>query len=125
MSYTAAAVLAVTVAAILDLAVLRTRLLRRRVFWTSEAIIVFFQLVTNAVLTGRGIVQYEESAIVGWRIAYAPVEDLLFGFALSLSTLSLWVAAGRRSRPLCTPPDPSRPSKINADSPGKSPARWR
>ena len=97
MSYTAAACLGVLAAVALDLVVLRTRLLLRRVFWTSEAIIVFFQLIANGVLTGRGIVRYSAAEVTGWRIAYAPVEDLLFGFALSLSTLALWVAAGRRS----------------------------
>lgn len=97
MSYTVAASLGVLAAVLLDVAVLRTRLLLRRVFWTSEAIVVFFQLLANGMLTGRGIVQYADEAIIGWRIAYAPVEDLLFGFALSLSTLSLWVAAGRGS----------------------------
>ena len=30
------------------------------------------------------------------RIAYAPVEDLLFGFSLILLSLSLWVFWGRR-----------------------------
>ena len=30
------------------------------------------------------------------RIAYAPVEDLLFGFALVLATLAWWVFWGRR-----------------------------
>lgn len=98
MSYTCAAVLGVLLAAALDLLVLRTRLLTRRVFWMSEAIIVSFQLVANGVLTGRGIVRYSDAAILGWRIAYAPVEDLLFGFSLSLSTLAFWVFAGRGGR---------------------------
>jgi lycopene cyclase domain-containing protein len=97
VSYTSAALLGVAVAAGLDLLVLRTRLLGRKAFWTAEAIIVAFQLVTNGFLTGRGIVRYSSDAIVGVRLVNAPVEDLLFGFALSLSTLALWVAAGRRS----------------------------
>jgi lycopene cyclase domain-containing protein len=36
-------------------------------------------------------VRYDRDRIIGWRIAYAPVEDLLFGFALVTITLSLWV----------------------------------
>lgn len=98
MSYTAAALIGVLGALVLDVVVLRTRLLTRRVFWTSEAIIVCFQLLVNGVLTGRGIVSYSGAEIMGWRVAYAPVEDLLFGFALSLSTLALWVSTGRVSR---------------------------
>jgi lycopene cyclase domain-containing protein len=89
-------VLGVAVAVVLDLAVLRTRLLTRRVFWVSYAIIVFFQLVTNGILTGRDIVTYDSDAILGLRIVYAPVEDLLFGFSLVVQTLAWWVWWGRR-----------------------------
>jgi len=95
VSYTAAAVLGVVGAAAVDLAVLRTRLLTRKVFWTAYAIIVFFQLIVNGILTGRRIVRYDPDAIIGVRIAYAPVEDLLFGFAMILLTLSTWVWLGR------------------------------
>ena len=96
MTYTAAALLGVAVAAVLDLFVLRTRLLTRAVFWATYPIIITFQLLSNGILTGRGIVLYDPDAIIGWRIAYAPVEDLFFGFALVLMTLSVWVWLGRR-----------------------------
>ena len=79
----------------LDWFVLRTRLVARRVFWVSYAIVLFFQLVVNGILTGLRIVRYDPSQILGWRVVYAPVEDLLFGFALVTMTLSLWVRAGR------------------------------
>jgi lycopene cyclase domain-containing protein len=95
VTYTQAAVLGVVATVLLDLVVLRTRLLTRRVFWTAYAIVVFFQLVTNGILTGRDIVTYDEGTIIGLRIAYAPVEDLLFGFALVVQTLSWWVFWGR------------------------------
>ena len=96
MTYTEAAILGVVVAAIIDLFVLRTRLLTRRVFWVSYAIIAFFQLVTNGILTGRDIVTYDPDAILGLRIVFAPVEDLLFGFSLVVQTLAWWVWWGRR-----------------------------
>ena len=110
MTYTQLAVLGVVIVVLLDLVVVRTRLLRRRAFWTAYAIIVFFQLVTNATLTGLRIVRYDGDAIAGsatptdgpppflgdGRIAYAPFEDLLFGFALVVLTLVLWVWLGRR-----------------------------
>ena len=96
MSYTALAVLGAVLAVVLDLAVLRTRLLTRRVFWTAYAIIVVFQLVTNGWLTGRDIVTYDADAVAGVRLAYAPVEDLLFGFSLVVQTLAWWVWWGRR-----------------------------
>ncbi|GAC1440508.1 MAG: lycopene cyclase domain-containing protein [Mycobacteriales bacterium] len=96
MTYTQAAVLGVVGTVLLDLVVLQTRLLTRKAFWTAYAIIVFFQLVTNGILTGRDIVTYDHAAILGLRIVYAPVEDLLFGFALVVQTLSWWVFWGRR-----------------------------
>ncbi|GIJ49853.1 lycopene cyclase [Virgisporangium aliadipatigenens] len=96
MSYTAAALLGVLLAVLVDLFVLRTRLVLRKVFWATYPIIVFFQLLSNGVLTGRGVVRYDPDAIVGLRIVYAPVEDLVFGFALVLLTLSLWMWWGRR-----------------------------
>ena len=96
MTYTMAAALGVAVAIVIDLFVLRTRLLTRTVFWATYPIIIFFQLLSNGILTGRGIVLYDPGAIIGWRIAYAPVEDLFFGFALILLTLSIWVRLGRQ-----------------------------
>jgi lycopene cyclase domain-containing protein len=89
----------------LDLALLRTRLLLRRLFWVSYAIVLAFQLVANGILTGAGIVRYNGSAVLGsgaaafigdGRFVWAPVEDLLFGFALVTQTLCWWVFWGRR-----------------------------
>lgn len=96
MTYTQAALVGVAATLLLELLVLRTGLLRRRLFWVSYAVVVAFQLVVNGVLTGRDIVTYDEAAIIGTRIAYAPVEDLLFGFAMVTLTLLLWVWWGRR-----------------------------
>jgi len=101
----------VVIVVLLDLFVFRTKLLGRRVFWVAYAIIVFFQLITNGILTGFGIVRYDGADIIGsstpidqpppfigdGRIAYAPVEDLMFGFALVVLTLILWVWWGRRA----------------------------
>jgi lycopene cyclase domain-containing protein len=95
VTYTAAALLGVVGALGVDLFVLRTRLVLRPVFWATYPIILFFQLLANGVLTGRNIVRYDPAAIVGVRLVYAPVEDLVFGFALVLLSLSLWVFWGR------------------------------
>ncbi len=99
MTYTLTALLGVAGAIALDLLVLRTRLVRRKAFWTAYAIVLFFQLVVNGLLTGLKIVRYDPTAILGWRFVYAPVEDLLFGFAMVTMTLSLWVWLGRRGAP--------------------------
>ena len=96
MTYTVAALLGVAVALVVDLAVLRTRLVTRLVFWATYPIVFVFQLLSNGILTGRGIVLYNPRDILGLRLVHAPVEDLLFGFAMVLLTLSLWVWLGRR-----------------------------
>ena len=109
MTYTQLSIVAVLGTVALDLVVLRTRVLRARTFWISYAIVLGFQLITNGVLTGFRIVRYDGNAILGsstlagtpvfvgdGRIGFAPVEDLLFGFALVLLTLVLWVWLGRR-----------------------------
>ncbi|TRZ55527.1 MAG: lycopene cyclase domain-containing protein [Streptomycetaceae bacterium] len=94
MSYTQLAIVAVVCAVLFDLLVARTQLLKRRVFWTSYAIILSFQLLTNWWLTSRNIVMYNPATIVGLRIASAPIEDLLFGFALVLGVLTNWMRIG-------------------------------
>jgi len=94
MTYTQLAISAVVIVIILDLYVIKTGLLKRKVFWTSYAIIVGFQLLTNWWLTSRNIVMYSPDAILGPRIASAPVEDLLFGFALVLGVMINWIRLG-------------------------------
>src|SRR3954468_5116260 len=96
MTYTVAALLGVAGALTVDLAVLRTRLVTRVVFWATYPIVFVFPLLSNGILTGRRIVIYDPAAILGLRLAYAPVEDLLFGFAMVLLTLAVWVWLGRR-----------------------------
>jgi lycopene cyclase domain-containing protein len=97
MTYTQIALMAVFIAAFLDLEVLQTKLLKRKVFWTSYAIILPFQLLTNWWLTSREIVMYSEDTILGLRIASAPLEDLFFGFALILSVMATWIYLGRKA----------------------------
>jgi len=121
VTYTQLGVLAMVLALLADLVLLRTRLLARKVFWVSYAIILVFQLLSNGALTGLGIVRYSGEAIIGsgspvdsappfigdGRLAFAPVEDLMFGFALVLLTLAMWIWLGRRGvqrEPAAGPP---------------------
>ena len=39
---------------------------------------------------------YSPDAIIGTRIASAPAEDLLFGFALILCVMNMWIFWGRK-----------------------------
>lgn len=121
MTYTELALAGVLLAVLNDLYLLRTKLVTRRIFWVSYSIIIFFQLISNGVLTGFGIVRYNGLVIIGsstpvdgpppmfgdGRIFFAPVEDLLFGFALVLLSLSMWVWLGLRGvqrEPMSGPP---------------------
>jgi hypothetical protein len=86
----------------------------------AYAIVVFFQLLTNGVLTRLQVFRYSDSKIVGYqpdagpppfigsgRIAYQPFEDLLMGFALCLLAMALWIYWGRRGvqrEPMSGPP---------------------
>ena len=96
MNYTGIALTAFLFSILFDLYIIKSRLLIRTVFWTSYAIIVFFQLITNWWLTSREIVMYDPDAIIGLRIASAPAEDLFFGFALVLSVMNLWIYWGKK-----------------------------
>jgi lycopene cyclase domain-containing protein len=96
MVYTDIAIISIIFAAIVDLFIIKNKLLTKRVFWTSYAIILPFQLITNWWLTSRNIVMYSPDAITGIRVASAPAEDLLFGFALILLVMNLWVYWGKK-----------------------------
>ena len=105
MTYTQIAVAMILATIVLDMWVLRTRLLTRKAFWAAYAIVVFFQLLTNGILTGFNIVRYNGDVIIGsatpvligdGRLFYAPIEDLMFGFSLVVQTMAWWVFWGRR-----------------------------
>ena len=121
MTYTQLAIVGVLLAVLNDMYLLRTKLVTRRIFWVSYSIIIFFQLLSNGVLTGLRIVRYSGEVIIGsstpvdgpppmfgdGRVFFAPVEDLLFGFALVLLSLAMWVWLGRRGvqrEPMAGPP---------------------
>jgi lycopene cyclase domain-containing protein len=106
VTHTEASLLGILVTVVLDLWVLRTRLLTRRLFWVSYAIVLFFQLVTNEWLTSRGVFVYGDDAILGWRVGHAPVEDFWFGFSLVTQSMIWWVWWGRRGVQRAAGPGP-------------------
>jgi lycopene cyclase domain-containing protein len=96
MIYSDIAITAFAIAVMADLFLFKTSMLTRPAFWTSYAIILPFQFLTNWWLTSRNIVMYNPDSIVGLRLFSAPAEDVLFGFALVLSVMAFWEFLGRR-----------------------------
>ena len=94
MTYTGLAIFTLVTAVLIELMALITGILKRPQFYISYAIVVFFQLVTNGYLTGREIVLYDSDVILGLRIVFAPIEDLLFGFSLVFLTMAIWTRIG-------------------------------
>jgi lycopene cyclase domain-containing protein len=90
LSYTQITVYALIITIFFDMFVTRNSLLSTLRFWLSYSIILPFQLLTNWWLTSREIVIYNSDAIMGLRISGAPFEDLIFGFAMILATMSMW-----------------------------------
>lgn len=98
MIYSDIALDAVIFAILVDLFLLRTKMITQGIYWLTYGLIFPFQLLTNWWLTSRKIVQYSPSEIIGRRLAGAPIEDLLFGFSMVLLTLALWEFFSRRQR---------------------------
>ena len=90
MIYSDIALNAVFLAVVLDLFLLKSRMMTRGILWLTYFLILPFQLLTNWWLTSNKIVMYADSEIIGQRLAGAPIEDLLFGFSMILLTISAW-----------------------------------
>ena len=90
MIYSDIALNAVFLAVVLDLFLLKSRMMTRGIFWLTYFLILPFQLLTNWWLTSNAIVMYTDTEIIGQRLAGAPIEDLLFGFSMILLTISAW-----------------------------------
>jgi lycopene cyclase domain-containing protein len=96
MNYTEITSLALILVVLVDIFGFKTSMLATRAFWGSYAIVLPFQLLTNWWLTSNEIVLYSPDAIIGLRVAGAPIEDLLFGFAMMVGYLSYWVYRNER-----------------------------
>jgi lycopene cyclase domain-containing protein len=99
--YTVTAIAVPIAVIVLEVAVLRTGLLRRGRFWATVALVLAFQVPVDGLLT-RGpvpVVSYRDAATSGVRVGWnMPIEDLGFGFALVALTLLLWSWHQRRGR---------------------------
>ena len=121
MTYLQIALIYIAIALLLDFVILKTYVLKIKLFWLSYSIVLFFQFLTNGVLTGFLIVTYNPEILIGsgeyftnrppligdGRLFFAPMEDVLFGFSMIVFTISLWIYFGRRGiqkEPLSGPP---------------------
>lgn len=98
ITYTLLAAVVLMAVFVFGIAVLKTQLFSSGKFWIAYSIVIFFQLLTNGYLTSQEIVTYNPNAITGTRIAYAPIEDLFFGFALVTLTMFIWERIGPTKR---------------------------
>ena len=96
LSYTQITVYALILTIFFDMFITKNSLLSTLRFWFSYFIILPFQLLTNYWLTSREIVIYNSETIIGLRLAGAPIEDLIFGFAMILAVMSLWESKTKR-----------------------------
>ena len=60
------------------------------------ALLVGTAIFDNLIIWS-GLVAYDESKILGWRVGLAPVEDFLYAIAAVMLTASMWHILGRRS----------------------------
>lgn len=91
--YTVLTITAVILVVVLDLALVRTRLLSTVSFWITLSIVWGFQILVDGWLTKlrAPIVIYDETSFSGVRIFFdSPIEDFGFGFAMIVATLMVW-----------------------------------
>jgi lycopene cyclase domain-containing protein len=120
-TYTIGAACAPAAVVALELAALRTGILRRRRFWVTVAIILAFQVAVDGWLTklSAPIVHYRPAAISGVRWPWdIPVEDFGFAFAMITLTLALWERALRRERAADTGSAAAAGNPLESSRPG-------
>lgn len=99
MTYTALALIAATTALLLDLVLLRTRVILTRRYAIFAVVMLVFFFMVNGILTGLPVVVYAPHAITGYRVSSIPIEDFIYLFALITPTITIYeYLAARRDR---------------------------
>ncbi len=98
MSYTIPAVISAIVTLLLDLFVLRTRVVMTRHFARFIGFMTIGFLICNGVLTAVPVVTYNPSDMLGIRFFTIPVEDFVYGFSLVTSTISIYEFIDRKEQ---------------------------
>jgi lycopene cyclase domain-containing protein len=70
--------------------ILKTGLLRNKLFYLFLLVIAGFKFLVNGFLTGKNIVVYNPEYFLGFRLGTIPVEDFLFGFSMVATAVIFW-----------------------------------
>jgi lycopene cyclase domain-containing protein len=81
MSYTFLAFSTAIFSLLLDY-ILKTNLLKRKLFWLTHAFVALMNMAVNGYLTSRPIVLYADEFFMGFRLGSIPIEDFFYGFGL-------------------------------------------
>lgn len=71
----------ITFVLILDVFILKTRVVYKKDFWIVLGVMMLFTAVFDQLLTGLPIVNYNEANIIGIRLFFAPIEDFSYTIA--------------------------------------------
>mgnify|MGYP001202314494 CR=1 FL=1 len=82
---------------ILDLFILRTRVVTKKPCWIVMAIMLLITAFFDQFLTGLPIVHYNEANMSGIRLLYAPIEDFMYTIAAVIGLGSLLAYYEKRS----------------------------
>jgi len=74
---------------ILDLFLLRTRVVLQKSTWRVIAILLLLTLIFDNMIVGFGIVTYNPENMLGIRLWYAPIEDFFYAIAAPILVKSL------------------------------------
>jgi len=96
MTYTGIVLLFVLMAVLLDLLLLRTRILLTARYWLFFAVMLVPFCLINGILTALPVVSYASHAIIGLRFFTIPIEDFGYMFALVTPVISIYTALSRR-----------------------------
>jgi lycopene cyclase domain-containing protein len=94
--YTLLAVAGVILAIVVDMLVLKTRLMLSKKFWVFWCVMFVLIFIINGYLTWRPIVLYGEGYYLGVRLFTIPIEDFLYGFALLTLNITIWEFYNRK-----------------------------
>ena len=95
--YPATAIAASVAVLVLELAIWRTGLLRKRAYWVTMAIVFGFMVAVDGWLTklSAPIVIYDPSHVSGWRPVWDILaEEYLYAYALITLVLLCWERSG-------------------------------